>query len=93
MATQGFDKTTSQCRTKIRLLREKYRRIKERKDFKKPRGRWFSVMDKVLSWEKQLDVTKRAWGIRDSVTASLQTSQQETEEDFGKKKKKKVILL
>ncbi|XP_074554286.1 uncharacterized protein LOC141810533 [Halichoeres trimaculatus] len=82
LATQGFDKTTSQCRTKIRLLREKYRVIKEQNDSRKPRGRWFAVMDKVLSWEKQLDETKRAWRIRNSVASSLQTLQEETVEDF-----------
>ncbi|XP_041637249.1 uncharacterized protein LOC121505760 [Cheilinus undulatus] len=60
LATQGFDKTTSQCRSKIGLLKEKYRRVKEHKDSKTQKGGWFSVMDKVLGRGMSEDETKQA---------------------------------
>ncbi|XP_034530054.1 uncharacterized protein LOC117805433 [Notolabrus celidotus] len=86
LATQGFDKTTSQCRIKIRLLREKYRMIKKQKDLEEPKGGWFAIMDRVLRCEKRQDVTRQARGITDSSAEYLQTSPQElfdTAEDFG----------
>ncbi|CAJ1054924.1 uncharacterized protein LOC122870995 isoform X2 [Xyrichtys novacula] len=87
LATQGFDKTTSQCRSKIRLLTDKYRMIKKQKDFIKPTGRWFTIMDKVLGREKSEDVTKkRAAEVRNTHTESVQRSQlklSDTVEDLG----------
>lgn len=73
LATQGFDKTTSQCRSKIALLTQKYRRIKAQEDPEKQKSRWFAIMDKVLSRSKTETETKP---VRDSQRASLQTSQQ-----------------
>lgn len=87
LATQGFDKTTSQCRSKIRLLKQKYGKIKEQKDSKKQKSRWFAIMDKVLGRRKPEAETKQAAEVMDSTPASLQTSQQdvsETVEDLGK---------
>ncbi|XP_067347325.1 uncharacterized protein [Channa argus] len=73
LATQGFDKTTSQCRSKIKLLKRKYKRVKEQRDSKKPRNRWFAIMDKVLGHHKP--ELKQAAEVKDSTPASLQTSQ------------------
>lgn len=83
LATRGFDKTTSQCRSKIKLLKQKYRMVKEQKDSKKQKSRWFVMMDKVLSHHKPEAATEQAAEVMDSATASLQTSQQETVEDIG----------
>lgn len=73
LATQGFDKTTSQCRSKIALLTQRYRRIKAQEDPEKQKSRWFAIMDEVLSRSKTDTETKP---VRDSERASLQTSQQ-----------------
>lgn len=75
LATQGFDKTTSQCRSKIRLLKQKYRRIKEQKNPKKQKSRWFAIMDKVLGCRKSVLVATK---VTDSDHASLRASQQDT---------------
>lgn len=87
LATQGFDKTTSQCRSKIRLLKQKYKRIKGQKVSKKQKSRWFAIMDKVLGVHKPEAETKQAAKAMDSAPASLQKSQHElseTVEDLGK---------
>lgn len=74
LATQGFDKTTSQCRSKIRLLKQKYKRLKEQKVSNKQKSRWFVIMDEVLSRHKP-----------EAETRPLQTSQHErSETDSGK---------
>ncbi|XP_014898319.1 uncharacterized protein LOC106953796 isoform X2 [Poecilia latipinna] len=52
LATQGFDKTTSQCRTKLRLLKQEYERIKEQKDSKAQKTRWFVIMENVFRCHK-----------------------------------------
>ncbi|KAM4711622.1 uncharacterized protein FYW61_020781 [Anableps anableps] len=52
LATQGFDKTTSQCKTKLRLLKQEYERIKEQKDSKAQKSKWFAIMEKVFSCYK-----------------------------------------
>ncbi|XP_040006146.1 uncharacterized protein LOC120802417 isoform X2 [Xiphias gladius] len=86
LATQGFDKTTSQCRSKIRLLKQKYKRIKGQKVSKKQKSRWFAIMDKVLGVHKPEAETKQAAKAMDSAPASLQKSQHElseTVEDLG----------
>uniref|UniRef100_A0A3B5AVU8 Uncharacterized protein n=1 Tax=Stegastes partitus TaxID=144197 RepID=A0A3B5AVU8_9TELE len=80
LATQGFDKTTSQCRSKIRLLKQKYRRIKLQKDSKKQKSRWFAIMDKVLDCRKSEFETKIAAEVTDSDQTSLQASQQDIPE-------------
>ncbi|XP_018542924.2 uncharacterized protein LOC108890532 isoform X1 [Lates calcarifer] len=73
LATQGFDKTTSQCRSKIRLLKQKYKRLKEQKVSNKQKSRWFVIMDEVLSRHKP-----------EAETRPLQTSQHErSETDSG----------
>ncbi|XP_059181790.1 uncharacterized protein LOC131960563 [Centropristis striata] len=86
LATDGFDKTTSQCRSKIKVLKGKYRRIKEQKDCKKQRSRWFAIMDRVLGHRKpKAEVTQGA-EVMDSAPGFLQTSQQdlpETVKDLG----------
>lgn len=87
LATQGFDKTTNQCRSKIRLLKQKYERIKEQKDSKKQKSRWFIIMDKVLGHRKPEAETKQAAEAMVSAPESLQTPQHdlsETVEDSGK---------
>lgn len=84
LATQGFDKTTSQCRSKIKVLKQKYRTVKEQKDSKKQNSRWFAMMDKVLGRRKPEAATEQVAEVTDSAPASLQTSQQETVEDIGK---------
>lgn len=53
LATQGFDKTTNQCRSRIRLLTLHYKRIKGQKDSEKQKSRWFVFMDEVLSSSKR----------------------------------------
>ncbi|XP_035813131.2 uncharacterized protein LOC111581860 isoform X1 [Amphiprion ocellaris] len=73
LATQGFDKTTSQCRSKIQLLKQKYKRIKEQKDSKKQQSRWFVIMDKVLGSCKSEVVAAEG---TDLEHPSLQASQQ-----------------
>uniref|UniRef100_A0A3P8TUU0 Myb/SANT-like DNA-binding domain-containing protein n=1 Tax=Amphiprion percula TaxID=161767 RepID=A0A3P8TUU0_AMPPE len=73
LATQGFDKTTSQCRSKIQLLKQKYKRIKEQKDSKKQLSRWFVIMDKVLGSCKSEVVAAEG---TDLEHPSLQASQQ-----------------
>ncbi|XP_028426640.1 uncharacterized protein LOC114550216 isoform X2 [Perca flavescens] len=86
LATQGFDKTTSQCRSKIKLLKRKYRRTKEQKESKRTKGRWFAIMDKVLGRCKPVSETEREAEVMDSAPTFLQTSQQdlsETVEDLG----------
>lgn len=77
LATQGFDKTTSQCRSKIRVLKQKYKRIKEQKDSKKQKSRWFAIMDKVLGHCKPETETKPTAKVADSILGSRQASQQE----------------
>ncbi|XP_015235922.1 PREDICTED: uncharacterized protein LOC107088325 [Cyprinodon variegatus] len=52
LATQGFDKTTSQCRTKLRLLKQEYGRIKEQKDSKAQKSKWFAIMEKIFGCPK-----------------------------------------
>ncbi|XP_044041421.1 uncharacterized protein LOC122870995 isoform X4 [Siniperca chuatsi] len=86
LATQGFDKTTSQCRSKIRLLKQKYIKVKDQTDSKKQKSRWFAIMDKVLGRCKPEAETKDAAEVMDSPPVSLQTSQQdlsETVEDLS----------
>ncbi|XP_041833672.1 uncharacterized protein LOC121634810 isoform X2 [Melanotaenia boesemani] len=75
LATQGFDKTTSQCRAKIRLLKQEYERIKEQKDSKMHKSRWFAIMDKVLSHSKPKTKTKLAANVTEMEPASRQASQ------------------
>lgn len=71
LATQGFDKTTSQCETKLRLLKQEYERIKEQKDSKAQKSKWFAVMEKVFSChESEME----------SDTGSVETSQHEQSE-------------
>lgn len=87
LATQGFDKTTSQCRSQIELLKQEYRQIKEQKDSKQQKSRWFAILDKVLGRCKPEAEIKQEAGVVDSAPAFLQTSQQdlsETVEDLGK---------
>ncbi|XP_045927797.1 uncharacterized protein LOC123984749 isoform X2 [Micropterus dolomieu] len=87
LATQGFDKTTSQCRSKIKLLKRKYRKVKEQTDSKKQKSRWFTIMDKVLGHHKPEAETEQAAEIIDSA-CTLQTSQldpSETVEDLGRR--------
>ncbi|XP_036978107.1 uncharacterized protein LOC119032725 isoform X1 [Acanthopagrus latus] len=86
LATQGFDKTTSQCMSKLRLLKQKYRKIKEQKDSEKQKSSWFAIMDKVNSRHKTETETNTAAGVMESASASLQTSQPDpsgTVEDLG----------
>lgn len=71
LATQGFDKTTSQCETKLRLLKQEYERIKEQKDSKAQKSKWFAVMEKVFS-RHELET--------ESDTGSVETSQHEKSE-------------
>ena len=74
LATHGFDKTTSQCRFKIKQLKQKYKHVREQKDSKKQRSRWFAMLDKVLGrCEPQTEVVD-----------SDQQDLSETEEDLGK---------
>eukprot|EP00064_Thunnus_orientalis_P007596 superscaffoldBa00000854_g7618 len=80
LATQGFDKTTSQCKSKIRLLKKKYKITKEQKDSKKQKSRWFVIMDKVLGGHKPYAKTKQATEDTDSGVAPLQTSQRDISE-------------
>lgn len=87
LATQGFNKTTSQCKSKITLLKKKYKIIKEQKDSKKQKSRWFAIMDKVLGGHKPEAEAKQAAEDTDSAIESLQTSQHdisETVKDLGK---------
>ncbi|XP_034718800.1 uncharacterized protein LOC117938369 isoform X4 [Etheostoma cragini] len=86
LATQGFDKTTSQCRSKIKLLKRKYRKTKEHKESKRQKGRWFAIMDKVLGRCKPVSEIEQEAEVMDSAATCLQTSQQdhsETMEDLG----------
>ncbi|XP_037616689.1 uncharacterized protein LOC119482862 isoform X2 [Sebastes umbrosus] len=86
LATQGYDKTTSQCRSQIELLKQEYRQIKEQKDSKQQKSRWFAILDKVLGRCKPEAEIKQEAGVLDSALAFLQTSQQdlsETVEDLG----------
>lgn len=86
LATQGFDKTTSQCMSKLRLLKQKYRQLKEQKDSEKQKSRWFAIMDKVLRRHETETETHTAAGVMQSASASLQTSQPDlsgTVEDLG----------
>ncbi|XP_041850745.1 uncharacterized protein LOC121645983 isoform X2 [Melanotaenia boesemani] len=75
LATQGFDKTTSQCKTKIRLLKQDYERIKEQKDSKMHTSRWFAIMDHVLGRSKPKTETTPAANVRETEPASRQASQ------------------
>ncbi|KAK2858943.1 hypothetical protein Q5P01_003563 [Channa striata] len=84
LATQGFDKTTSQCRSKIKLLKRKYKRVKMQSDSKKPKNRWFAIMDKVLGHHKP--EPKQPAQVKDAAPQSLQMSQHDfarTEENLG----------
>nr|XP_020455284.1 uncharacterized protein LOC109959892 isoform X2 [Monopterus albus] len=84
LATQGFDKTTSQCRSKIRQLKQRYKMIKELKGSKKQKNRWFVIMDKVLGHRKP--ETKQAAAAMDLAPKSLRRSQlghPETGQDSG----------
>ncbi|XP_039647549.1 uncharacterized protein LOC120553322 isoform X3 [Perca fluviatilis] len=86
LATQGFDKTTSQCRSKIKLLKRKYRKTKEQKESKRTKGRWFAIMDKILGRCKPVSETEQEAEVMDSAPTFLQISQQdlsETVEDLG----------
>ncbi|XP_042367377.1 uncharacterized protein LOC121961452 [Plectropomus leopardus] len=79
LANQGFEKTSRQCRTKIKVLKQQYRAIKEQKDSKKQKSWWFAILDKVLNHKPEDEDA-------DSAPAFLQTSQQdqsESEEDLG----------
>ncbi|XP_032360897.1 uncharacterized protein LOC116672973 isoform X2 [Etheostoma spectabile] len=85
LATQGFDKTTSQCRSKIKLLKRKYRKTKEPKESKRQKGRWFAIMDKVLGRKPVSEIEQEA-EVMDSAPTCLQTSPQdhsERMEDLG----------
>ena len=85
LATQGFDKTTSQCRSKIKLLKRKYKRIKELKDSKKQKSRWFAIMDEVFRCHKPEAETEPAAEVLDSEPASLHTSHQDLSEIYSGK--------
>ncbi|KAM9704896.1 uncharacterized protein ACNS7B_001296 isoform 2-T2 [Menidia menidia] len=52
LATQGFHKTTGQCRAKIRLLRQEYERGDGQKDPKTHANGWFGIMDRALGRSK-----------------------------------------
>lgn len=77
LATQGFDKTTSQCRAKINLLKQEYKRIQEQEDSKEQKSKWFLIMDKVSGYNKP-EVEAELPEESDSV--SLEASQQDPPE-------------
>uniref|UniRef100_A0A3Q3G027 C2H2-type domain-containing protein n=3 Tax=Kryptolebias marmoratus TaxID=37003 RepID=A0A3Q3G027_KRYMA len=74
LATQGFDKTTNQCRSKIRLLEQEYGRIKEGKDSKTQKSSWFAFMDKIYGCSKLKVETKPAAEVTQSGPEFLQAS-------------------
>ncbi|XP_072233509.1 uncharacterized protein [Leuresthes tenuis] len=80
LATQGFDKTTSQCRTKIRLLKQEYEMIEEQGDSEKHKSRWFVIMDKALGRSRPEVKTKLTAGVTESANTFLQASQQDLPE-------------
>lgn len=68
LATQGFDKTTNQCRTKIRLLEQEYGRIKEEKAQK---SSWFAVMDKIHGCPKPKTAARRTAEVTESAGGEM----------------------
>ncbi|KAM6984756.1 uncharacterized protein FYW47_013742 [Aplochiton taeniatus] len=48
LASLGFNKTASQCRLKVKKLKQEYKKLKEMKGSKQRQSRWFAIMDQVL---------------------------------------------
>uniref|UniRef100_A0A1A7WQS0 C2H2-type domain-containing protein n=1 Tax=Iconisemion striatum TaxID=60296 RepID=A0A1A7WQS0_9TELE len=71
LATQGFDKTTYQCRTKVMLLKQEYERIREQNDSKVQESSWFALMDDVYSRAKAQTVGKPAVMVTKSESGSV----------------------
>ncbi|KAM4615279.1 uncharacterized protein ACJ7VT_010449 isoform 2-T2 [Polymixia lowei] len=49
LTLMGYNKTGSQCRAKIKKLKEEYKRIKDAGASSHQRSKWFIIMDNVLS--------------------------------------------
>ncbi|XP_028287104.1 uncharacterized protein LOC114452117 isoform X7 [Parambassis ranga] len=77
LAMQGFNKTTSQCRSKIRVLKQKYKKVKEQKDLQKQKSRWFTIMDGVLRRCSPEADAELAAKVTDSDPDTLQVSSQQ----------------
>ncbi|XP_028306025.1 zinc finger protein 160-like [Gouania willdenowi] len=54
LATHGFDKTTLQCKAKVKLLIESYRHMKEQEDCIEQGSTWFVTLDKTLSGHQEV---------------------------------------
>ncbi|KAM4570165.1 uncharacterized protein PAE49_009371 isoform 2-T2 [Odontesthes bonariensis] len=80
LATQGFDKTTSQCRKRIRLLKQEYERIEGQEDSRKHKSSWFVIMDKALGRSRAEAKTKLTAGVTESGSNFLQALQQDLPE-------------
>ncbi|XP_069012861.1 uncharacterized protein [Embiotoca jacksoni] len=76
LATQGYDKTTNQCRIKINQLKEKYRRTMREQRNHHQRKTWFAIMDEVLG-RYEPAAKKAAAKVPHPVAAPLQASQQD----------------
>ncbi|KAM6895686.1 uncharacterized protein FYW49_019557 [Xenentodon cancila] len=76
LATQGFDKTTSQCRAKICLLKQQYKRIQGQGDSKEQLSTWYLIMDKVLGHSKPEVATEQAAEVNESGAASVRAPQE-----------------
>ncbi|XP_063052421.1 uncharacterized protein LOC134447066 [Engraulis encrasicolus] len=47
MVAQGFNRTSGQCREKLKKLRTDFRKIREHNDTKRPQWRWYDDMDAI----------------------------------------------
>ncbi|XP_061570714.1 uncharacterized protein LOC133424242 isoform X2 [Cololabis saira] len=79
LATQGFDRTTSQCRAKISLLKQQYRRINKQRDSKEQIRTWYLIMDKVLGHSRPDEQEDE---VDESDAVSVQASQEVPAEDM-----------
>lgn len=48
LASLGFHKTASQCRFKVKKLKQEYKKVREQRDSKHRHSLWFAVMEAVL---------------------------------------------
>lgn len=93
LAMQGFNKTTSQCRSKIRVLKQKYKKIKEQKDLQKQKSRWFAIMDGVLRHCSPEADAELAAKVTNSEPDTLQVSQQDLNDPVKGKNSSFIFIL
>ncbi|XP_029902118.1 uncharacterized protein LOC115355452 isoform X4 [Myripristis murdjan] len=75
LAALGFNKTTNQCRFKLKKLKQEYKKVKDQKDSKRRESTWFVIMDNILNCQEQELEMEKAAEVTDSAPPLLEKSQ------------------